>query len=320
MAVIDWLTLLSAGALALSVLIYVLLDGTDLGVGLLLGAHRHPEDRDVMTLSILPIWDANETWLVLAGGGLLALFPQAYATLLPALYLPLLLMFMALILRAVGLEFREHLQHKGRADLALGGGSLVVTLCQGWVMGSLLQGIPTDGGPAFPLYCGLALVVGYAWLGSCWLYWRSDGALHRRSGRLARCLAALMVPVMAGLLGWTLGLEAQYLRRLTQPWVAVPSAVLAIALLWGHYRAFGSRHHCLPLFLALGVVVLAFALMVIALFPWVVPPSLTLQQTAASRSTQVFMLAGFAVVVPITLAYNTWGFRVFAGKIRGERR
>ena len=322
---IDWFTLLSAGALAFSMLTYVLLDGTDLGVGLLIGGNRRPEHREVMVLTILPIWDANETWLVLGGGGLLALFPVAYAILLPALYLPLLLMFMALILRAVGLEFREHLPRKGVADGLLLGGSLVATACQGLVLGTLVQGLPYADGQytgngwqwlaPFPLFCGLALVFGYAWLGACWLYWGSEGELHRRSGRQAKALGALALVALAALLGWSIKLDPRYWQHLGEPWVAGPAAGVTLALLASFCLAFHSPRHYLPLFAALGIVVVAFALMVVAIFPLIIPPDLTLAQAAASPATQVFMLVGFAVVVPLTLAYNTWGFRVFAGKV-----
>ena len=327
---IDWLTLLSAAALAFSVLTYVLLDGTDLGVGMLMGANRRPRDREVMVLSILPIWDANETWLVLGGGGMLALFPLAYAILLPALYEPLLVMLMALIVRAVALEFREYVSHRHLADALLLGGSLLATLCQGLVLGTLVKGVPHDNGQysgsgwewlqPFPLFCALALVAGYLWLGACWLYWRTEGDLHRRSARQAKCLAVLAMALLAGVLAWSLGFDERYVQRLAQPWVLGPAALAMLALLAGFYMAFGRSRHCVPLFLALGVVVVAFGMMLVEIFPLIVPPSLTLTQAASSASTQKFMLVGFALIVPVTLAYNTLGFRVFAGKIRPPSR
>ena len=260
---IDWLTLLSAAALAFSVLTYVLLDGTDLGVGMLMGANRRTQDREVMVLSILPVWDANETWLVLGGGGLLALFPLAYAILLPALYEPLLVMLMALILRAVALEFREYVAHRHLADALLLGGSLLATLCQGLVLGTLVQGVPHDNGQysgsgwpwlgPFPLFCALALVAGYLWLGACWLYWRTEGDLHRRSARQAKCLAVLAMALLAGVLAWSLSFDERYVQRLVQPWVMGPAALAMLALLAGFYMGFGRSRHCVPLFLALGV-------------------------------------------------------------------
>ncbi|CAG8865723.1 Cytochrome bd-I ubiquinol oxidase subunit 2 [Pseudomonas fluorescens] len=327
---VDWLTLLSAGALAFSVLTYVLLDGTDLGVGMLMGANRRAQDREVMVLSILPIWDANETWLVLGGGGLLALFPLAYATLLPALYVPFLLMFMALILRAVALEFREYLSRKDLADAVLLAGSLLATCCQGLALGTLVQGVPHAEGQysgsgrewlgPFPLFCALALVAGYLWLGACWLYWRTEGDLQRRSGRQAKALAVVAMTLLAGVLGWSLTLDERYVQHLSHLWIAGPAGLAVVVLLAGFWLGFRSSRHYLPLFSALGVVVVAFAVMLVQIFPLIVPPSLTVTQAASSSSTQVFMLVGFAVIVPVTLAYNTLGFRVFAGKIQPPKR
>lgn len=323
---VDALTLLSAGALAFALLTYVMLDGTDLGVGMLMGINRRPEQRQVMLLSILPIWDANETWLVLGGGGLLALFPLAYAILLPALYVPFLLMFMALLVRAVGIEFREHLPRKGMGDALLLGGSLLATLCQGVALGTLLQGVPHKAGQyngngwewlgSFPLLCGLALVAGYLWLGACWLYWRSEGDLHQRSRRQARYLSLLALSLLAAVLICTLGVDQRYWQRLSEPWIAGPSLASVTLLLLGYQLAWRSRWHCLPLLMALGVVAVAFALMLLALFPLIIPPDLSLAQAASSPTSQTFMLVGFAIIAPITLAYNTLGFRVFAGKIR----
>lgn len=318
---VEWLTLLSAAALALSVLIYVLLDGTDLGVGMLMAGSRPGEDREVMALTILPVWDANETWLVLGGGGLLALFPAAYAMLLPALYLPFLLMFVALILRAVGLEFRHHVQRKGLADAALAIGSLLATLCQGLILGALIQGGGHGDGlqGAFPWLCAFALVLGYLWLGACWLYWRTEGALHERAGRQARVLCVLAAPALVGVLGMTLTLDEHYRQQLGQAGVVVCAGIASAVLLTGHRLSWTGSWHGLPLCFALGLVVVAFALLLVALFPFAVPPSLTLEQAAAKPATQVFVLAGFALVVPLTLAYNTWGFHVFAGKVRARR-
>ncbi|MHC8299460.1 cytochrome d ubiquinol oxidase subunit II [Pseudomonas sp. ZS1P83] len=324
----DWLTLLSAAALGFSVLNYVLLDGTDLGVGVLMGLTRSSKHRRAMAVTILPIWDANETWLVLGGGGLLALFPLAYAILLPALYLPFVLMFLALILRAVALEFRDHAPSDGikrSVDGLLLVGSVFAGGCQGVVLGTLVQGVPNHGGQyngdgwewlgMFPLYCGAVLVVGYTWLGACWLYWRTVDDLHRRSLLQARFLGFVTAVLLVVLVAWTATLDARYANRLSDPLVWLPASTLSIALLIGFTLGFRSRHQYLPLFAALGIFVLAFALMITALFPLIVPPQLTLQAATSSSTSQIFMLVGFAVLIPVTLIYNTYGFRVFSGKV-----
>lgn len=325
----DWLTLLSAAALGFSVLNYVLLDGTDLGVGVLMGLTRCRQHRRAMAVTILPIWDANETWLVLGGGGLLALFPLAYAILLPALYLPFILMFLALILRAVALEFRDYSPNeriKRAVDGLLLGGSLLTGACQGVVLGTLVQGIPNNGRQysgdgwewlgIFPLFCGAVLVVGYTWLGACWLYWRTEEELQRRSGRQAKALAITTLALLAVLVIWTVNLDSRYAQRLADPLVWLPASTLLFALLTGFISGFRSRRDYLPLFAALGVFVLSFALMIAALYPLIVPPQLTLQAAASSASSQMFMLIGFAVLIPVTLIYNTYGFSVFSGKVR----
>jgi cytochrome d ubiquinol oxidase subunit II len=328
----DVLTLLCAAALGFSVLNYVLLDGTDLGVGVLLGLTRCSRQRRTMAVTILPIWDANETWLVLGGGGLFALFPLAYAVLLPALYLPFILMFLALILRAVALEFRDYASSdrlKRGVDGLLAAGSLLAGGSQGMVLGTLVQGVPHQGGQysgdgwewlaMFPLYCGAVLVVGYTWLGACWLYWRAEEELQQRSARQAKVLASVTVLLLTVLVAWTATLDARYLHRLSDPLIWLPAAVLLVALPISFVLGFRSRRHYLPLFAALAIFVLAFVLMIAALYPLIVPPDLTLQAAASSPASQLFMLVGFAVLIPLTLLYNTYGFRVFSGKVRAER-
>lgn len=328
----DWITLLSAAALAFSVMNYVLLDGTDLGVGVLMGVTRCSRQRRTMAVTILPIWDANETWLVLGGGGLLALFPLAYAILLPALYLPFILMFLALILRVVALEFRDYAPNaaiKRAVDGLLMCGSVLAGATQGVVLGTLVQGIPEQGGQysgdgsewrgVFPLFCGAVLVVGYTWLGACWLYWRTEDDLQRRSAFQAKALAWATVLLLIVLVAWTATLDTRYAQRLADWRVWMPAGTLLVALLIGFVLGFRSRLHALPLFAALGVFVLAFALMIMALYPLIVPPHLTLQAAASSPTSQTFMLIGFAVLIPVTLIYNTYGFRVFSGKVRAVR-
>ena len=328
----DWITLLSAAALGFSVLNYVLLDGTDLGVGVLLGLTRSPRHRRTMAVTILPIWDANETWLVLGGGGLLALFPLAYAILLPALYLPFILMFLALILRAVALEFRDYAPSetaKRTVDGMLCCCSLLASGLQGLVLGTLVQGVPHHGGQyngngwewlgLFPVYCGAVLVVGYTWLGACWLYWRTEGELQWHAKRQSQGLAFLTLVLLAVLIAWTMTLDIKYTQRLSDPLICLPAAMILIGLLAVFILGLRSRREYLPLFAALGLFVLAFLLMIAALYPLIVPPDLTLQAAASSPSSQVFMLIGFAVLIPVTLIYNTYGFSVFSGKVRAVR-
>lgn len=325
----DWLTLLCAAALAFSVMNYVVLDGTDLGVGMLMGLTGCSHQRRAMAVSILPVWDANETWLVLGGGGLLALFPLAYAILLPALYVPFIVMFLALIARAMALEFRDYAPNERRkriVDGVLALASLLTGFVQGMVLGTLVQGVAHQGGQyigdgrdwlnPFPVFCGLVLVLGYVWLGTCWLYWRTMDELQQRSARQARVLSLVTVALLLVLIAWTATLQPQYARRLADIRLWLPAGLIVSALGWVFSKGFHGRFDCVPLFAALGVFVLAFAVMLVALFPFIIPPDLTLSEAASSPTSQIFMLVGFAVLIPITLAYNTFGFRVFSGKVR----
>lgn len=328
----DWTIVLSGAALAFSVLSYVLLDGADLGVGMLMGVTRSARHRRAMAISILPIWDANETWLVLGGGGLLALFPKAYAVLLPALYIPFIVMFMALIVRAMALEFRDQAYRRGLKrviDRLLGLASLVVGVCQGAVLGTLVQGVPIRDGQfsgtgwewisPFPIYCGAVLVVAYLWLGACWLYWRTGDELQLTVRASSKAFACLTIALLLVLVLWTSTLAEQYATRLAMTEVVVPASVSILTLIAGFFAGLRTRFHFLPLFSALGVFVTGFMIMGATLYPLIVPPGLTLSGSASGPVSQRFMLIGFAVLIPVTLFYNTFGFRVFSGKVRAAK-
>ncbi|WP_434702497.1 cytochrome d ubiquinol oxidase subunit II [Pseudomonas sp. Z1-12] len=321
---------LAAAAIAFTIITYVILDGTDLGVGILFATRHDPHEKQIMVNSILPIWDGNETWLVLGGGGLLALFPVVYSVLFSALYVPVIAMLLALIIRAVALEFRADASTRMKRwlDINFVTGSLITALCQGVIMGSVVQGIDNQEGQftgdgwewlsAFPLTCGLVLVIGYALLGSCWLYWRTEGALQATARRQARMLGWLALAGIAIIVVWTSLLAPSYRDHLLQSNLSLAVLFIQCALLVGFYRAFSSRFHFLPLFAVLGWFGTAFVVAIIALYPLILPPSLAISQASAPASSQGFMLIGFAVLVPVTLAYNTWGFWVFRGKVKAE--
>lgn len=329
----ELLPLLGAAALAFSILSYVILDGTDLGVGILFAANHSDEDRHIMGISILPIWDGNETWLVLGGGGLIALFPAAYSIFLTATYVPIFLMLFGLIFRAVALEYRDGAatrQRRRMFDLALLGGSTLAAFCQGIVLGSLLQGIPHDGQQysgdgwgwlsGFSVFCGAGLVLGYALMGTCWLIWRTEGGIHRRARRQARWLAALTLALLAIAVYWSVSLDATYGERLSKPWICGPLLVVLALLIPCFKRALAARHDFLPLFVVITGFVVAFAGLFAAMYPMVVPPSLTFTQAASAASSQTFILVGFSVLIPFTLAYSTYGYWIFRGKVKPRGR
>ena len=325
------LSLAWAGLLAFGVLAYVVLDGFDLGTGILFLIERDREDRDVMVNSIAPVWDGNETWLVFGGAGLYAMFPLAYSVVLPALYPLIVAMLVGLILRGVSFEFRFRATGSGQFwwDVAFCGGSLVAAFAQGLVLGGLLQGIHVEndvyaGGwwdwlTPFSVLCGVAVVIGYALLGACWLIWRTEGALQERSrvhaGRLAAATLALIVVVSLA----TPFLYPQYARRwfswpgilLTSP---VPVLVAAFGLLFRH--GLRQKHHWTPLLCAELWFVLCFAGLGISFYPLMVPPSITIYQAASPVLSQVFLLAGAVVIVPVILAYNAYAYWIFRGKVK----
>ncbi|WP_343504725.1 cytochrome d ubiquinol oxidase subunit II [Alloyangia pacifica] len=323
------LSFIWAGIIAFAVLVYVILDGFDLGVGILFPLAKTEQERDVMMNSVAPIWDGNETWLVLGGGGLFAVFPLAYAVVMPALYVPIILMLLALIFRGVAFEYRWRTRRWKRLwDFAFFGGSLVAGFSQGMALGGLVQGIEVvDRGYAggwwdwlspFSLLTGLAVATGYALLGATWLVMKLEGGVHDRMRRVAQPLG-LATLVFLGLVSLFTPLQDEvYFQR----WfsggslvfsVAVPVLVLLCAAgLWKGLRGGGDR---LPFFSALSFFVLGFIGIGISFYPMIVPPSLTIVEAAAPDSSLAFALVGTVILIPIILAYTAYAYWVFRGKI-----
>ncbi len=321
-----------AGLLAFAVLAYVVLDGFDLGVGMLFALEPEPGDRDTMVNTIAPMWDGNETWLVLGGQGLLAVFPAAYAVIMPALYPAILGLLFGLIFRGVAFEFRFRAQTKaGRRlwDLSFFAGSLVAALCQGLTLGGLLQGIRmVDGQYAggwfdwltpFTVLCGVAVVVGYAWLGACWLIWRTDERLQERSRHTASVLGAATLLLIVAVSLWTPFLNSTFEHR----WFGWPGILFTapvpvlVALLAATFAvAIRHNHHLTPFLCALGIFVLCFAGLGVSLYPLIVPPSMTIWQAAAPRASQSFVLVGAVVLVPLICLYSGFSYWIFRGKVQ----
>ena len=321
-----------AALLALAVLAYVLLDGFDLGVGILFSIERHDEDRDLMMNTVAPVWDGNETWLVLGGGGMFAMFPLAYGVILTALYPAIIAMLLALVFRGVSFEFRFRAEtSRGREawDWAFFIGSTVAAFCQGLVLGGLLQGIHVEnrvyaGGwwdwlSGFTVLCGIALVVGYALQGSCWLIWRTEGPIQQRARRHARNLAIAMLALIVVVSFWTPMLNPAFSAR----WFGWPGIVLTspvpilVALVaWLFWRALSQGHHLTPLLCSYAWFALCYAGLGVSLWPMIVPPSITIWDAAAPHSSQVFLLVGAAVLIPAILGYTSYAYWIFRGKVR----
>lgn len=325
------LTLIWALLIATAVFLYVVLDGFDLGVGILFPMMPDRADRDVMVNTVAPVWDGNETWLVLGGGGLFAVFPLAYATILPALYMPLILMLLALVFRGVAFEFRFKAQtDRGRLlwDVAFGGGSYVATFMQGIALGALVQGIEVanrayaggwwDWLTPFSLLTGIALVAGYGLLGAGWLIWKTEGQLQARMRVLGRLLAIATLAFI-GLISLIMPFlqESFYQRWLTLPNMlyAAPVPILVVLLAWRLFATLARDNHATPFLCGLGLFALSYVGLGISLFPMIVPPSITIWDAATVRSSQIFLLVGAAVLIPVILAYTAYVYWLFRGKI-----
>jgi cytochrome d ubiquinol oxidase subunit II len=314
--------------MGLAILLYVILDGFDLGVGLLLGGARDEAERDTMIASIGPFWDANETWLVLATGLLLVAFPMAHGVILSELYLPVFLMLVGLVLRGVAFKFRTEMApaRKLAWDRAFLGGSTLAALAQGWMLGLYITGFDRGtGGLLFAGVTALGLAAAYAFIGACWLVMRTEGELQHRASAWARgtlglaALGLLAVSVVTPLVS----------PRIFDKWFSFPNVlVLApiplataalLAALWLALRRYprpGDRWHWVPFAGAVGVFVLAFQGLAFSFYPYVVPGRLTVWDAAAAPESLAIMLVGAVVVMPVILAYTALSYWVFRGKAK----
>ena len=327
----EWyLPVIWAALIGVAVALYVILDGFDLGVGILFPFAKAERERDQMVDSIAPFWDGNETWLVLGGGGLLVAFPRAYAVIMPAFYLPVIAMLLALVFRGVAFEFRSVANtSKKYWNVAFAGGSTVAALSQGLILGGLVQGIKVENGAfaggafdfatPFALLCALGVTAGYALLGATWLVLKTEGAVADR----ARAHAKLLLFVVLGFMGivslWTpLAFPRIAERWFTTPNIfflwPVPAVTALVAYLAWRWLEAGRD---IPPFLATIVLfMLGYLGLAISTFPYLVPPTLTVWQTAAAPASQVFMLIGTVALLPIILGYVVFVYWLFRGKVR----
>ncbi|MGE7471914.1 cytochrome d ubiquinol oxidase subunit II [Bosea sp. NPDC003192] len=328
MASID-LTIFWAAVIGFAVMAYVVMDGFDLGIGILFPSLQVGDERDQAMNSIAPVWDGNETWLVMGGGGLLAAFPLAYGILLTATYPLIIAMLLGLIFRGVAFEFRwRDPRHRPFWDVAFSLGSFVAALAQGITLGAILQGIRVEndayaGGwldwlSPFSLLTGVAVVIGYALLGATWLIWKTEGSSHEQARRAAFWLGIATLLSLAAVSAATPFLSYDYWRR----WFALPGVLLtaqvpllvvisAVTFFWSLKR--GS--HRLPFAMALALFLLGFVGLGVSIYPYIVPRAVTIWHAAVPYSSQVFMLPGALVIIPLILAYTGWAYWVFRGKV-----
>lgn len=316
--------------IATAVLIYVILDGFDLGIGILFPFLDTDSQRDTAMNTVAPVWDGNETWLILGGGGLFATFPLAYAVLMPALYMPILLMLLGLVFRGVAFEYRWRSEnHRAHWDFGFTAGSLVAAFCQGIALGALIQGVEVAGRAyaggwwdwltPFTLLCGVALVIGYALLGATWLVMKTEGALANKAARSAR-ITGLGTLGFIGLISLaTLSVDP----RFTEKWFSFPAMLYSIPVpilvvgvgLW-LWRSLGAKQDHQPFLAAVSLFALCFIGLGISLYPYVVPLELTIWDAAAPDDSLGFLLIGTLVLLPMILGYTAYTYWVFRGKVK----
>ena len=323
------LTTLWAFIIAFAVFAYVVMDGFDLGIGILFPTIDAGVERDRAMNSIAPVWDGNETWLVLGGGGLFAAFPLAYAVLLPATYPLVIAMLLGLVFRGVAFEFRwRDPAHRPGWDAAFCGGSLVAALAQGMILGALLQGIEVEGRAysgswwdwltPYTLLTGIGTVAGYALLGACWLVWKTTGKCQDHAYRMAFKAAIVTLVLMAAISLYNLFLFEQYRER----WLEMPNILFAsqvplitAIITYFLFRGLMKRWEVWPFVLSLMLFLLGMAGLGVTIWPYVVPASVTIWDAAAPERSQVFMLVGVAITMPLILGYTGWAYWVFRGKV-----
>ncbi|MBY0569173.1 MAG: cytochrome d ubiquinol oxidase subunit II [Hyphomonadaceae bacterium] len=330
------LSMIWAVLIAVAVFLYVALDGFDLGVGILFPFAKDARERDHMQAAIAPVWDGNETWLVLGGGGLFAAFPKAYAALMPALYAPIILMLLALIFRGVAFEFRHHGRGRGKAfwTAAFAGGSLVAAIAQGFVLGAFIQGVNiVDGQFAggtldwltpFSILVAASLVAGYALLGGCWLVFKTEGELYERARKWVTQLAVLTALAMGAVSIATLGVDPRVTARWGFTMTSIdwgsfiklaPLPIAAVAICFALWRRWKGAPHILPYLLAVGLFLIGYLGLAVSLWPYIVPFAMTPADAAAADNALELMLWGAIPMLPIILGYTAYVYWIFRAKV-----
>ncbi len=321
------------GLIATAIFLYVLLDGFDLGVGILFPFAPSDSCRNRMMNSIAPFWDGNETWLVLGGGGLFAAFPLAYAILMPALYMPVILMLLGLIFRGVAFEFRFKATGRSRRlwDYSFHFGSLGATFMQGMVLGAFVQGIKVQGRSfaggafdwlnAYSVMVGMALVFGYALLGATWLIMKTDGITQDWARKCAGYVLGY-VGIFLGLVSISMPMMNADVKAL---WFSLPnffyllpipvSSLVMLVMIWRGLHK-GKEH--LPFFMSFGVFLTGYLGLGISLWPWLVPFNVSFRQAAAAPESQSLLLVGTIVMLPLILGYVGYCYYLFRGKSSDE--
>lgn len=325
------LPLIWAIIIGFGLMMYVIMDGFDLGIGILFPFVRNRDYRDTMVNSVAPVWDGNETWLVLGGAALLAAFPLAYAVILSALYIPLLLMLAGLIWRGVAFEFRFKADegHKSFWDKAFMWGSYTATFSQGLAIGAFINGFDVQDGSyaggmfdwltPFSLFTGLGMLLAYALLGATWLVMKTEGDLQRRMRQLGRPITLAVLLTIAIVSVWTPYANPDIAER----WFALPNIfffapvpILVTLATWLLLKALLRDSHAAPFVLSLALLFLGYSGLAISLWPNIVPPGISFWDAASPPQSLGFALVGALFIIPFILVYTAWSYYVFRGKVK----
>lgn len=324
------LALIWAVIIGFGIIMYVLMDGFDLGLGILFPFAPDEKARDVMMNSVAPVWDGNETWLVLGGAGLLAAFPLVYTIFLPALYIGVFLLLAGLIFRGVAFEFRFKANTSRYLwNWAFAGGSMIASFAQGAVVGTYIQGFKTEGlvyvGGAFDwltpftVLTGFGLMAGYALLGSTWLILKSEGYIQDWAYKIATPLLFVVLAVFAVVSFWTPFIDDlvrdRWFSTIKVIWI-LPA--LAMFCAYRIYRSLKKRQEGMPFVATMGLFIFSYLGLLVSRWPYVVPPNFTLWDAASAPESQLFLLLGLLFVIPIILVYTAWTYWVFRGKVRAD--
>jgi cytochrome d ubiquinol oxidase subunit II len=328
------LPLIWALVIATAIFLYVLLDGFDLGVGILFPFAPSDQCRDRMMNSIAPFWDGNETWLVLGGGGLFAAFPLAYAILMPAFYIPIISMLLGLILRGVAFEFRFKASTKTQPlwDYAFHFGSLIAAFCQGLILGGVIQGVQVDGrnfagGPfdwatGFSVMTGIALVFGYALLGSTWLVMKTEAVTQTWARKVAAYVlifVGIFLVIVTCATPWANEHLKDFWFNTSHIYYLLPAPLITLGLVILIWRDLAhAQREYRPFLASLGIFLMGFVGLAASLFPWLVPYQFTLWEAAAAGPGLSLMLVGVIPLLPIILAYTAYVYYIFRGKTSHE--
>ncbi|MDF2868205.1 MAG: cydB2 [Gammaproteobacteria bacterium] len=325
----DWLTLTWAGILAFVIMMYVVLDGFDLGIGILFPWIHDEQQRDIMMQTAIPVWDGNETWMVLGGALLYGAFPVVYSTLLPTLYMPLMIMLAALIFRGVAFEFRFKAKtYRYRWSIAFAVGSTIAAFCQGLILGTFVQGYGVSDSflivkdyqwlTPFTLFTGIAVIFGYGLLGAGWLIARTTHELQTKMYLFAKRLLILIGICLAIVSLWTPFIDPHIWHRwfsLPNLFYLLPLPIISILVMGYIWFTLSKRYHWQPFLFSIILFLLAYLGFCISLWPYLIPYQTTFWQAASARSSLIFLLIGIVFLLPVLLGYTLYTYRVFRGKI-----